>query len=75
MSDYVKNILIGVSMVLTVSALVRYGHDFSGESDFSGYTLTAQFSNASGLKVGDNIYLAGAYVGKVVDKHISPMPS
>ena len=30
MSDYVKNILIGVSMVLTVSALVRYGHDFSG---------------------------------------------
>ncbi|MBC6444084.1 MAG: MCE family protein [Alphaproteobacteria bacterium GM202ARS2] len=72
MSDYVKNILIGTIMIVTVMSLVRYGHDFSGESDFSGYTLSAQFSDASGLKVGDNVYLAGAYVGKVVDKSISP---
>ena len=71
MSEYVKNILVGFVIVLAIISLVRYGHDFSGESDFTGYTLSAQFSNASGLSVGDSVYLAGTQIGKVIDKKIS----
>lgn len=58
-------IAIGLIAAVTVVALTL------GRSDLGdGFELTAQFEDAAGLRVGDDVFVAGVRVGEVLDIEI-----
>lgn len=61
--------IVGIFAILGIVALVILSVSLGKISLFPapGYTLYASFDNISGLKVGDQVQLAGVQVGKVVD--------
>jgi phospholipid/cholesterol/gamma-HCH transport system substrate-binding protein len=61
--------IVGIFAILGIVALAILSISLGKISLFPppGYTLYASFDNISGLKVGDQVQLAGVQVGKVVD--------
>src|ERR1700720_4787842 len=61
--------IVGIFAILGIIALAVLSISLGKVSLFPppGYTLYARFDNISGLKVGDQVQLAGVQVGKVVD--------
>ncbi|MFZ0677633.1 outer membrane lipid asymmetry maintenance protein MlaD [Candidatus Binatus sp.] len=64
--------IVGIFAILGIVALAILSLSLGKISLFPppGYTLYASFDNISGLKVGDQVQLAGVQVGKVVDIRI-----
>jgi phospholipid/cholesterol/gamma-HCH transport system substrate-binding protein len=64
--------IVGIFAILGIAALAILSLSLGKISLFPppGYTLYASFDNISGLKVGDQVQLAGVQVGKVVDIRI-----
>jgi phospholipid/cholesterol/gamma-HCH transport system substrate-binding protein len=62
-------LIVGIFAILGIIALAVLSISLGKISIFPppGYTLYASFDNISGLKVGDQIQLAGVQVGKVVN--------
>lgn len=61
--------IVGIFAILGIVALAILSISLGKISVFPppGYTLYARFDNISGLKVGDQVQLAGVQIGKVVD--------
>ena len=61
--------IVGIFAILGIVALAILSLSLGKISLFPppGYTLYARFDNISGLKVGDQVQLAGVQIGKVVD--------
>jgi phospholipid/cholesterol/gamma-HCH transport system substrate-binding protein len=61
--------IVGIFAILGIVALAILSLSLGKISLFPppGYTLYASFDNISGLKVGDQVQLAGVQVGKVVN--------
>jgi phospholipid/cholesterol/gamma-HCH transport system substrate-binding protein len=61
--------IVGIFAILGIAALAILSLSLGKISLFPppGYTLYARFDNISGLKVGDQVQLAGVQIGKVVD--------
>ena len=61
--------IVGIFAILGIVALAILSISLGKISLFPppGYTLYASFDNISGLKVGDQVQLAGVQIGKVVD--------
>ena len=61
--------IVGIFAILGIVALAILSISLGKISLFPppGYSLYASFDNISGLKVGDQVQLAGVQVGKVVD--------
>jgi phospholipid/cholesterol/gamma-HCH transport system substrate-binding protein len=61
--------IVGIFAILGIIALAVLSLSLGKVSLFPppGYTLYASFDNISGLKVGDQVQLAGVQVGKVLD--------
>jgi phospholipid/cholesterol/gamma-HCH transport system substrate-binding protein len=64
--------IVGIFAILGIVALAVLSISLGKISLFPppGYTLYASFDNISGLKVGDQVQLAGVQIGKVVDIEI-----
>jgi phospholipid/cholesterol/gamma-HCH transport system substrate-binding protein len=62
-------LIVGIFAILGIAALAVLSLSLGKISLFPapGYTLYASFDNISGLKVGDQVQLAGVQVGKVVN--------
>ena len=63
-------ITVAITAVITIGGLSIQGSDLRG-----GYTLTAQFEDAAGLRPGDDIFVAGVRAGavqavEIVDDHV-----
>jgi phospholipid/cholesterol/gamma-HCH transport system substrate-binding protein len=65
-------LIVGIFAILGIVALAVLSLSLGKISLFPppGYTLYASFDNISGLKVGDQVQMAGVQVGKVVDIQI-----
>jgi|HubBroStandDraft_4_1064222.scaffolds.fasta_scaffold45373_2 phospholipid/cholesterol/gamma-HCH transport system substrate-binding protein len=61
--------IVGIFAILGIVALAILSISLGKISVFPppGYTLYARFDNISGLKVGDQVQLAGVQIGKVMD--------
>jgi phospholipid/cholesterol/gamma-HCH transport system substrate-binding protein len=61
--------VVGIFAILGIIALAVLSISLGKVSLFPppGYTLYSRFDNISGLKVGDQVQLAGVQVGKVMD--------
>ncbi|MGA8640894.1 outer membrane lipid asymmetry maintenance protein MlaD [Candidatus Binatus sp.] len=62
-------LIVGIFAILGIVALAVLSLSLGKISLFPppGYTLYASFDNISGLKVGDQVQLAGVQIGKVVN--------
>jgi phospholipid/cholesterol/gamma-HCH transport system substrate-binding protein len=62
-------LIVGIFAILGIVALAVLSLSLGKISLFPppGYTLYASFDNISGLKVGDQVQMAGVQVGKVID--------
>ena len=68
MNSRTTEILVGVFMLLFFGAMLVLAlrvSDISGVGRASGYTLTAEFENVGGLKVGAPVSAGGVRVGQV----------
>src|SRR5688572_6140895 len=59
-----------ITAVITIGGLSIQGSDIRG-----GYTLTANFADAAGLRPGDDVFIAGVRAGavqsiEIVDDHV-----
>ena len=62
-------LIVGIFAILGIIALAVLSISLGKISIFPppGYTLNARFDNISGLKVGDQVQLAGVQIGKVLN--------
>jgi phospholipid/cholesterol/gamma-HCH transport system substrate-binding protein len=66
MSFHERNpVVIGVIAVLVMAAITVAGLSIQGSQLRGGYMLTAQFEDASGLRPGDDVFVAGVRAGAV----------
>ena len=59
-------VVIGIIMVIITAAITVGGLSIQGSDLRGGYTLTAQFEDAAGLRPGDDIFIAGVRAGAVL---------
>lgn len=69
---YDVELMVGIFVLLGVMALgflsIKLGKfDVIGKA---GYTVYAEFTNAGGIKPGDNVEIAGVEIGKVKSVHL-----
>ena len=67
MSDKLKNILIGLFVIVAVIATIYIIIFLEPKVGDGGKTLRVRFSNISGINIGTRVTLAGKPVGEVVD--------
>jgi phospholipid/cholesterol/gamma-HCH transport system substrate-binding protein len=68
-------VIIGIITVIITAVITIGGLSIQGSDLRGGYTLTAQFEDAAGLRPGDDIFVAGVRAGAVqavdiVDDHV-----
>ena len=65
--------VMGAVVLLVAGAFVIFAFQTSDLRTASGYEVTANFSNASGLAPGTDVRLAGVKIGSVVDQSLDPV--
>ena len=58
-------VIIGLVAVIVTAVITIGGLSIQGSDLRGGYTLTAQFEDASGLRPGDDVFVAGVRAGSV----------
>ena len=58
-------VVIGIVMTVIIAIVTVGGLSIQGSDLRGGYTLTAQFEDAAGLRPGDDIFVAGVRAGTV----------
>lgn len=64
--------VMGAVVLLVAIAFIVFAFRTSGLTADTGYELTAEFNNASGLAIGSDVRLAGVKVGSVVAQDLDP---
>jgi phospholipid/cholesterol/gamma-HCH transport system substrate-binding protein len=63
-------VIIGIIAAVVMAVVTVGGLSIQGSSLRGGYTLTAQFEDAAGLRPGDDIFIAGVRAGSVASVDI-----
>ena len=68
-------VVIGIITVIITAVITIVGLSIQGSDLRGGYTLTANFEDAAGLRPGDDVFIAGVRAGSVqaiqiVDNHV-----
>jgi len=63
--------LVGAVALLVIVAVVSFAFVTAGVRQTGGYTIQAEFDNASGVTAGTEVRLSGVKVGNVVDKQLT----
>lgn len=58
-------VVLGIITVIIAAAVTIGGLSIQGSDLRGGYTLTAQFEDAAGLRPGDDVFIAGVRAGSV----------
>ncbi|MGO1120931.1 outer membrane lipid asymmetry maintenance protein MlaD [Rhodovibrionaceae bacterium A322] len=64
--------VMGAVVLLVAVGFVAFALTTSGYRSASGYVVTADFDDASGIVIGSDIYMAGLKIGSVVDHDLDP---
>lgn len=70
MSNNLVEALIGAVVLVVAAGFFWFTYERTDFGTVQGYHLTARFDRIDGLKVGDDVRLAGIKVGTVVDQEI-----
>ena len=69
--NIIETVMGGV-VLLVAAGFVYLAFQSGSVGNGSGYMVTAEFDNASGLTTGSEVRMSGVKVGTVVDQHLDP---
>ncbi|WP_072572920.1 outer membrane lipid asymmetry maintenance protein MlaD [Granulibacter bethesdensis] len=65
-------IIVGAAILAVAGGFLTYAMANSGRTSVSGYPLTAQFENITGLTAGSDVRMAGVKIGTVEKTSLNP---